>query len=167
MAQLLHSAGLAVKALTESSHLAHDAQLPLSAVIDRQKEQFTDAASRYFSLLSSINIRLRRQIHALEAAEILSAEIKVKEQQKGVGVTLNASASAGTASVPPTKQALINKTASMNGGVGNLDVGWLNSRNDNAGKEKEAELWAKAEELLTVWEEKMNKQSRNTGSFKS
>ena len=34
------------------------------------------------------------------------------------------------------------------GGLGSLDVGWLNSRNDNVGKEMEAELWEQAQQLL-------------------
>ena len=35
------------------------------------------------------------------------------------------------------------------GGLGNLDVGWLNGRNDNVGKDMEAELWAKAQEFVS------------------
>ena len=47
-----------------------------------------------------------------------------------------------------SKQSGRNKGAITGGGLGNLDIGWLNSRNDNVGKEKEAELWEEA--LCTV-----------------
>ena len=39
------------------------------------------------------------------------------------------------------------------GGVGNLDIGWLNSRNGLVEKEMEAELWADAEKLVRRMEE--------------
>lgn len=44
--------------------------------------------------------------------------------------------------------------APVGGGLGALDVGWLNSRNDNVGKEMEAELWGKAKKFVTNLEEK-------------
>lgn len=40
------------------------------------------------------------------------------------------------------------QNAGNQGSLGSLDVGWLNSRNDKVGKEMEAELWAKARELI-------------------
>lgn len=41
----------------------------------------------------------------------------------------------------------------IGGGLGNLDIGWLNSRNDNVDKEMEAELWKKASTFLAGLEE--------------
>ena len=38
--------------------------------------------------------------------------------------------------------------APLAGGMGNLDIGWLNSRNGLVEKEMEAELWAQAEDLI-------------------
>ena len=43
--------------------------------------------------------------------------------------------------------------APLAGGVGNLDIGWLNSRNGLVEKEMESELWADAEELVRRMEE--------------
>ena len=40
------------------------------------------------------------------------------------------------------------KAVEATGALGELDIGWLNSRNDKVGKEMEAELWGKAAELL-------------------
>ena len=92
--------------------------------------------SQYFALLASIDVGLRRQISALEDAEIIPSETAYKESQASqIGLTI-----AGQ------KQA--SKGAVTGGGLGSLDVGWLNSRNDRVGKEKEAELWDSAVAFL-------------------
>ncbi|KZF25026.1 hypothetical protein L228DRAFT_236165 [Xylona heveae TC161] len=134
---LLHSAGLAVQALTTSppeSAESSDQSQPL----DAHKAAFNSATARYFSLLSSITVRLRRQIYALEEANIVSPD------QAGPGLP----ALAGATSSNTQAQAAADKGGIAAGGLGNLDVGWLNSRRDEVGKEMEAELWAKARELL-------------------
>ena len=41
------------------------------------------------------------------------------------------------------------KHASLGSGLGSLDIGWLNSRNDKVGREMELELWSKAQDLMT------------------
>lgn len=41
-----------------------------------------------------------------------------------------------------------NKTTITNGGLGNLDIGWLNSRSDHAEKPMEAELWEEAQRMV-------------------
>lgn len=35
-----------------------------------------------------------------------------------------------------------------NGGLGSLDIGWLNSRGDAVGRGKEEEVWAEVREML-------------------
>ena len=44
------------------------------------------------------------------------------------------------------------KVTNQGGGLGNLDVGWLNSRNDKVGKEMELALWASARGLVETME---------------
>ena len=105
--------------------------------IEQKKKDFATASSHYFSLLSSIDVRLRRQISALEEAEIIPSETTTKDSQ----------ASADT-STSTSRSAAPNKSIITNGGLGNLDVGWLNSRNDNIDKIMEAELWEKAQKLI-------------------
>ena len=90
-----------------------------STSIEQRKEVFTSAASDYFSLLSSVDVNLRRQIYALEEANIIPGESQQTEGGSNI----------------------------VGGSMGNLDVGRLNSRTDKVGKEKEAELWAKAQEI--------------------
>jgi len=116
--------------------------------LEQHKDAFTTATTQYFSLLSSIDVRLRRQIYALEEAEIIPTEAPSKEVQSSSNISAAFAALGG--GQPPTSasQSSLEKSASTGGGLGNLDIGWLNSRNDNVGKEMEAELWIKAREHI-------------------
>ena len=95
--------------------------------VDGKKENFKAAVSEYFSTLSFIDVNLRRQIYALEEANIIQADAPPKDvdQRKP-----------GQSKVPTAP------------GLGNLDVSWLNSRDDKVGKEMEAEVWTEARELV-------------------
>ncbi|KAL4979433.1 mediator complex protein-domain-containing protein [Aspergillus desertorum] len=126
VAKLIHSAGLAIQALTNArSNGFNDPASPASAdnSLDSHKARFKEATSQYFALLSSIDVRLRRQVYALEEASILAPDSPSRTADSGSG------AAAGGASNP-------------------LDVSWLNSRKDTVGKEKEAELWAAARQFV-------------------
>ena len=114
--------------------------------MDRQKESFAAATSSYFSTLSSIDVRLRRQIYALEEADILPAEACTREDQTNLPIPPGIPSVGGGPSAQPPKP--FSKGGITGGGLGGLDVGWLNSRNDNVGKEKEAELWEEAERFV-------------------
>lgn len=116
--------------------------------IEQQKEAFTAATSQYFSLLSSLDVRLRRQIYALEEAQILPKEASGKESLNSQASSLSNPGMGSTPNIPLSKQAGGSKGAITGGGLGNLDIGWLNSRNDNVGKEKEAELWEEAYRIV-------------------
>lgn len=85
---------------------------------------------------------LRRQIHALEEADILPTEAAIRESQVDSDPLPSSSAGAGVTAPVSTKSDV------TNGGLGSLDIGWLNSRNDNVEKEMEAELWKKASAFL-------------------
>ena len=124
--------------------------------IEQQKGNFRSAASEYFSLLSSIDVRLRRQVYALEEAEIIPAEAVKEQQTSTLAVPSTFAALSNTQNSSTAKQPAVGKNAQTGGGIGTLDVGWLNSRNDNVGKEMEAELWAKAEDFVRILEEKKN-----------
>lgn len=113
--------------------------------MDEHKDAFAAATSEYFSTLSSLDVRLRRQIYALEEVNILPAEVSSKDAQTNL-VALGASDAGGGLGISPTK--LTNKGAITGGGLGSLDVGWLNSRNDDVGKEKDAELWELAQRFV-------------------
>ncbi|MCJ1230706.1 hypothetical protein MMC12_007380 [Toensbergia leucococca] len=138
---LLRFAGLAIKSLTTETS---DSQSHTSSLMEKQKPAFIDATSQYFSLLSSIDVNLRRQIYALEEADIITADVASKDSQTNVN-----SAVAGE------------KAARIGSGLGNFDVGWLNSRNDKVGKEMEAELWSKAREMVSRLEERRDKENED------
>ena len=107
-----------------------------------------DATSQYFALLSSLDVRLRRQIYALEEAEILPAEAANRETQVAA-ITPPSSAAIGDQSTPPmSRQVADSKSVATGGGLGNLDIGWLNSRNDSVGKDMEAKLWDEAKLIV-------------------
>ncbi|PYI00002.1 hypothetical protein BO71DRAFT_437113 [Aspergillus ellipticus CBS 707.79] len=120
VAKLIHSAGLAIQALTN----ARAGESPTANSLESHKARFKEATSQYFALLSSIDVRLRRQVYALEEASILAPDTASR-----AGDLQAAGGSAVGASNP-------------------LDVSWLNSRKDTVGKDKEAELWAVAREFV-------------------
>lgn len=90
------------------------------------KARFKEATAQYFALLSSIDVRLRRQVYALEEAGVLAPD-SVSRTGDVTGATAGA---AGGSTANP------------------LDISWLNSRKDTVGKDKEAELWAAARKFV-------------------
>ncbi|KAL8701879.1 MAG: hypothetical protein Q9224_000292 [Gallowayella concinna] len=145
VAKLLESAGLAIKTLTCANPETDGDQDHQNQSIEQRKESFAVASSQYFSLLSSIDVRLRRHISALEGAEIIPSETTAKDLQ--------------TTSIAPTsdmpmpssfipRPAVSSRDAVVNGGLGNLDIGWLNSKHSNVEKDMKAELWDAAHQLV-------------------
>lgn len=106
------------------------------------------ATSKYFALVSSLDVRLRRQIYALEEDDILPAELIENEAQTNTAIPPGVSATAGGSTGPVSRRLGSGKGAITGGGLGSLDVGWLNSRNDRVGKEMEAKLWYQAREFV-------------------
>ena len=106
--------------------------------------------SQYFTLLSSVEVNLRRQIYALEEADILPAEAVTKESPTCLAVPSAAQANLSNATSSRTVGG--NKGLITGGGLGNLDIGWLNSRNDGVGKEMESESWEEAGEFVNKLE---------------
>ncbi|PYH76516.1 hypothetical protein BO82DRAFT_359042 [Aspergillus uvarum CBS 121591] len=127
VAQLIHSAGLAIQALTNTRTTDSPAE---NNSLAAHKTRFKEATSQYFALLSSIDVRLRRQVYALEEAGILAPETAATATNSRTGELAGAGAAAAAASSNP------------------LDVSWLNSRKDTVGKDKEAELWAAVREFV-------------------
>ena len=113
--------------------------------------------AQYFALLSSIDVRLRRQIYALEEADILSPSFAVEK------VELLLPGSQGSTSALGSSQGTTGASGGKGVGMGVLDVGWLNSRNDSVGKEMEAELWKGLEGLLKGVEKKIGEDGSDGG----
>lgn len=113
--------------------------------MDQRKESFAAATSSYFAILSSIDVRLRRQIYALEEAEILPADASAKDSQTNATLPPGI-APMGVLNAQPPRPA--SKGTITGWGLGSLDIGWLNSRHDHVRKEKEAELWEEAQKFV-------------------
>ena len=118
----------------------------------QQEESFIAATSQYFAFLSSVDVNLRRQIYALEEADILPAEVFTKEPPTSLAVP--SAAQAHHSNVSPSRTSGGKKGSVTGGGLGNLDVGWLNSRNDNVGKDMKSEVWRKTEKTMNELEER-------------
>lgn len=120
VATLLRTAGLTLQCLTSPPNPSDP---DLRPTVESHKEVFAAAAQKYFTLLASIDVRLRRQVYALEEAEIVLPGTDFREPAGG-NVTRDHS-----------------KTEWM-------DVSWLNSQKDTVEKEMEIELWAKARDFV-------------------
>jgi len=122
--------------------------------VEAHKEAFTKHATDYFTQLQSIMARLRRQVYALEEAGIILAEAPTLSNTNSVERTSRPlpGHGAGVRRAPVTaanpRQPVDETERITNGGLGNLDVGYLNSRGNRVGDEKEAELVADARKML-------------------
>lgn len=136
--QLMQHTGTALNALAIPSASASSAALrgPSSSSDPKsqldppaQKDAFHAATNSFLDALHSVDVRMKRQIMALEEAGIISLAPPPKDPRTGVSKST---------SMKPNGM----------GAVGTLDVGWLNSRGNRVEKDMEAEIWGKARELL-------------------
>jgi hypothetical protein len=98
-------------------------------------DTFKSAMNDFLSILHSVDVRLKRQILALEEAGI----INLKNISSDRAAMESGSKASQKASLEPNGI----------GNIGNLDVGWLNSRGSKVEKDMEVELWARAKDFLT------------------
>jgi hypothetical protein len=104
---------------------------------------------------------MKRQIYGLEEAGIIPREIK-RAQPKSEASQGFSVAAQRKLQQPGTQQTM--DTADANSGeasLGNLDIGWLNSRSGQVGREMEAELWSRARKFLEELEAEKNGQSND------
>jgi len=122
--------------------------------LDMHKEAFTKNATAYFHHIQAIMARLRRQTYALEEAGIIAADAPTlsttssmdQSQRQSNGQSMvgrRGPVAASSAQKPQAEEEKI-----TNGGLGNLDVGYLNSRGNRVGLGKETELIAEARKML-------------------
>lgn len=94
-----------------------------------QKQAFREATNSFLDALHDVDVRLKRQILALEEAGIINLTSAARhDPQEGVV----------KASLKPNGV----------GVVGNLDIGWLNSRGSRVERDMESELWSRARRFL-------------------
>ncbi len=117
---LLHAAGSAIQILGSKSP---------STDLTSSKSQFLHSITTYFTTLSSIDVRLRRQVYALQEAGLIK-EGDAKDSKRG--------GSAAAAAAPGNGA----------GAGGGLDVSWLSGGGDQVEKDMEREIWKRAREFL-------------------
>ncbi|ATY63683.1 Mediator complex, subunit Med11 [Cordyceps militaris CM01] len=128
--QLMSHAATALSSLTTPSSASSPAE-DTNPDIDAHaaKAAFTQSTDSFLTALHDIDVRMKRQIMALEEAGIIDL---------GSGASRAEPHAATKASLRPNGV----------GAVGSLDVGWLNSRSTKVERDMEAELWDKAKKLL-------------------
>lgn len=148
VAALLNSAGNAMNSLTNRplapATSDDDTQMNDATAnsIEDHKKAFAQHTTDFFEGLQGIVARLRRQAYALEEAGIITPDtLGLGSVQPRVAAATTAPNGRGGASQPEVENV-------KNGGLGNFDVGWLNSRGNKVGREKEKELVIEAKELL-------------------
>lgn len=151
--QLMHHTGNALNALAVPSVSSSSGAIKAGSSSSdpksqldppAQKEAFHSATDSFLDALHSVDVRMKRQIMALEEAGIVNLAPVV---------------------IPPANPQLPKAVSTVRtsmkpngmGAVGNLDVGWLNSRGNQVEKDMEAEIWGKARELLTKSSDSANK----------
>jgi hypothetical protein len=138
MVQLMNHAATALGALTTPAS-PDDSSPPASIESAAQKEAFRQATDTFLSTLHSIDVRMKRQILALEEAGIVNLSSSGPRQGRN------------TSTKPSLKPNGV-------GAIGNLDVGWLNSRGTKVERDMELELWKRSRELLERDEENIKKE---------
>lgn len=131
---LIASAGNTIASLSNKSESQDGASQGSDITRKEALETHTQA---FYSALQSLTTGLRRHAYALEEAGIITAEAPSLSM-----------ASKTQGPQKPGAPALPEPERITNGGLGNLDIGWLNSRGNKVGAEKEAELVEEARELV-------------------
>ncbi|KAI5458518.1 mediator complex, subunit Med11 [Mariannaea sp. PMI_226] len=129
--QLMSHTSTALNSLTLPTNPTSDSSIEGAAPsldAPSQKEAFRTSTDSFLTTLHTIDVKIKRQIMALEEAGIVNLSNPQRQDPNG-----------------PSKPSL--KPNGV-GAVGNLDVGWLNSRGTRVERDMEAELWSKAKDIL-------------------
>ncbi|KAK5114716.1 hypothetical protein LTR62_002290 [Meristemomyces frigidus] len=141
LADMLNHMGQAIKALGPNAQAGSDD-------LDARKEVFQEHSRAAYVCTQAFHARMKRQVYALEEAGIILAQAHIHSATSSAkhkqANNQPVQGQGGAPPVPPASEA----EHITNGGLGNLDVGWLNSRGNKVGMEKEAELLQEAKILL-------------------
>lgn len=141
IAQLLRSAGEALNVLGSSTSSDQNAPDLTSA-----KSQFLDSTTAYFQNLSSIDVRLRRQVYALEEAGFVKPG-DVRDARRGAAASSVMSAGGG-GSVGGSRGTGGISDAGDTSKREALDVRWLEGGGQRVEKDMRRELWKRAREFV-------------------
>lgn len=111
-------------------------------------------SNTYLKTLQSVDVRLRRQIYGLEEAKIIPAVLSKIQKKATHGFVKDMEDGLSEAQKKKKREEEEAKDEARaqlhlhEGGMGKLDVGWLNSRSGKVGRDMEAELWKKTRKFL-------------------
>ncbi|CAN8095627.1 unnamed protein product [Discula destructiva] len=129
---LLSLSGKAIQSLGHQPQTANRTE-PTPQASDEQTQTFQDTMDKFLTTLHKIDVRMKREIFALEEAGIVTIDkVKSKDDEDPADQQVS------KASLEPNGMGM----------VGNLDVGWLNSRSNQVEREMEAELWTNTRKAL-------------------
>ncbi|KAM0327663.1 hypothetical protein ACHAQA_005956 [Verticillium albo-atrum] len=118
---------------TALTSLSPQPQIPQS----QQTDTFKSSMDGLLSTLHTVDVRMKRQILALEEAGIIRLRQDAKVMNEDAKIVAKPS-------LEPNGV----------GSIGALDVGWLNSRNSKVERDMEAELWGRMRGFLEGEQEK-------------
>ncbi|KAL0932952.1 mediator complex protein [Colletotrichum truncatum] len=134
--QLMNHTSSAMSALSNKPQTSSSSSPEVVSPED-QKQLFKSSMDSLLSTLHTVDVHMKRQIMGLEEAGII--KLRNDASKEGRQVVMNEDAKiVARPSLEPNGV----------GNIGNLDVGWLNSRNNKVERDMEAELWAKMREFL-------------------
>jgi hypothetical protein len=149
--QLMKHTATALNALTipstpESNQTQDPASEPPKPSLDppAQKDAFRSATDSFLTILHAVDVKMKRQIFALEEASIVNLAPPKRQENNGpimASQKANGAGALGNTFVASQKPNGV-------GAVGNIGAGWLNSRGTRVERDMEAELWDKAKEFL-------------------
>lgn len=134
---LMRHTSTALNSLTTPALDEEDPTKKTQAELDpaAQKATFRSATDSFLTTLHNVDVLMKRQIMSLEEAGIVNLS--------------------GTARQEPGAAAKASLKPNGTGAIGNLDVGWLNSRSTRVERDIEAELWNRAKSLLEREDDQM------------
>lgn len=160
VASMLSAAGQAINALTnrplnatnddEDDTNMDDTHTQGPATLDARKEAFQQNSTLFYNNLQAVVAKLRRQAYALEEAGIITPEatsLSTISVQTAKPPTNQPGRPTNQPGRPP-QQTDQQPERITNGGMGNQDIGWLNSRGNRVGADKEKELVEDAKKLV-------------------
>lgn len=119
---------------------------------EERLDAFKTAMNSFMKTLHSVDVRLKRQIWALEEAGIITIKGADRREQGAEAAALAGSGgAAGPGAAAPGGVGSSTKGSLEPNGIGQmgtLDVGWLNSRSNKVERVMESELWTGARQHL-------------------
>lgn len=118
---------------------------PESVSQTQQTESFKTSMDGLLETLHNVDVHMKRQILGLEEAGIIRLRQDAKVMNEDARIVAKPS-------LEPNGV----------GSIGNLDVGWLNSRNSKVERDMEAELWGNMRKFLEEYDE--SQESKKTAT---